>query len=332
MPADLLPFKSIEKTLAQNPARPDLADGRDFLAGEILRPVGLPATFSLRGLQTPSRNQGQRGTCTAHVVAAIAEYFDRLESGRADADLSEEFVFRKTKEIDLADYNYDGYGAYLRSAAKAFAQFGACSEAGLGYRFDAAEDSWKQIFVSPANLAEAANYRAKSYASVAISIEAMQQALVASNAPLLAGFNLYSSYRSARDTGRIPVRSSSDSLIGGHAMAVVGYTADSFICKNSWGTGWGDGGYVYWPFAMLDQVFSVWSFVDEASNPAVNPAGIVRAQQGLVPDWAKDSVAWAAKSGIMKQVTGEPLPDYRLVTILDNYEQYLVKKYGLKKK
>lgn len=32
---------------------------------------------------------------------------------------------------------------------------------------------------------------------------------------------------------------------GGHAIAIVGYTPDRFIVRNSWGTSWGDGGFAY---------------------------------------------------------------------------------------
>jgi hypothetical protein len=32
---------------------------------------------------------------------------------------------------------------------------------------------------------------------------------------------------------------------GGHAVALVGYTSDRFIVRNSWNTGWGDKGFAY---------------------------------------------------------------------------------------
>lgn len=31
-----------------------------------------------------------------------------------------------------------------------------------------------------------------------------------------------------------------------HAMLIVGYNSNSWIVKNSWGTGFGDNGYVYY--------------------------------------------------------------------------------------
>lgn len=36
-----------------------------------------------------------------------------------------------------------------------------------------------------------------------------------------------------------------ESARGGHAVALVGYTSEYFIVRNSWGTAWGDNGYGY---------------------------------------------------------------------------------------
>jgi hypothetical protein len=36
-----------------------------------------------------------------------------------------------------------------------------------------------------------------------------------------------------------------DTVRGGHAVCLVGYTKDRFIVRNSWGTGWGDDGFGY---------------------------------------------------------------------------------------
>ena len=43
---------------------------------------------------------------------------------------------------------------------------------------------------------------------------------------------------------------------GGHAVSVVGYTADRFIVRNSWGTGWGDKGFGYASIAYANDAFT----------------------------------------------------------------------------
>ena len=48
------------------------------------------------------------------------------------------------------------------------------------------------------------------------------------------------------------------SLLGGHAVAVVGYddAAQVFIVRNSWGTGWGMAGYFTMPYAYFETLAS----------------------------------------------------------------------------
>jgi C1A family cysteine protease len=43
---------------------------------------------------------------------------------------------------------------------------------------------------------------------------------------------------------------------GGHAVALVGYTASRFIVRNSWGTGWGDKGFAYASLAYAQEAFT----------------------------------------------------------------------------
>lgn len=49
---------------------------------------------------------------------------------------------------------------------------------------------------------------------------------------------------------------------GGHAVALIGYTNDSFIIKNSWGTGYGLGGEEEISFSDLNSVaYEIWTIV-----------------------------------------------------------------------
>jgi C1A family cysteine protease len=46
---------------------------------------------------------------------------------------------------------------------------------------------------------------------------------------------------------------SKERVLGGHAVLIVGYNKNRnvFIVRNSWGTGWGEGGYFYMPFQVI---------------------------------------------------------------------------------
>ncbi|WP_019507844.1 C1 family peptidase [Pleurocapsa sp. PCC 7319] len=52
-----------------------------------------------------------------------------------------------------------------------------------------------------------------------------------------------------------------ETVRGGHAIAIVGYSADRFIIRNSWGTSWGDQGYAYASYdyaeAALDEAYGI---------------------------------------------------------------------------
>ena len=38
-----------------------------------------------------------------------------------------------------------------------------------------------------------------------------------------------------------------DEILGGHAVALVGYTENEFLVRNTWGSDWGDEGYAHMP-------------------------------------------------------------------------------------
>ena len=67
---------------------------------------------------------------------------------------------------------------------------------------------------------------------------------LATNGPILARLDVDLTWDHATATGgNLDVYSLSGR--GGHAIAIVGYTADRFIVRNSWGSGWGDDGFGY---------------------------------------------------------------------------------------
>ena len=101
---------------------------------------------------------------------------------------------------------------------------------------------------------DAAKRKVTSYQRVA-DFNGVIDAL-ASGYPVVVGFTVYSSFESnsVAKTGVMPYPNiSTERVLGGHAVLIVGYNKNRnvFIVRNSWGTGWGDGGYFYMPFQVI---------------------------------------------------------------------------------
>ena len=83
------------------------------------------------------------------------------------------------------------------------------------------------------------------------------RAALSKNFAAMFGFPVYSSFGNGPD---IPYPSENDTLLGGHAVLAVGYDDNKQIgsappgalkFRNSWGVGWGDGGYGWMPYQYL---------------------------------------------------------------------------------
>lgn len=270
---DALTFEEIEESIIKHtPCLDDKPDPKDFqfddhMIATIAADVNIPDSFTLRSKMTGVKSQGSRGTCVAFGCVAIAEYHNKIEFMR-DIDLSEEHFFRKAKEIDIQDYQFTGYGAHLRSGAKALQKYGACLEQLAPYKNTKNEKEWENFVETPQIYSSGQTHRMDSYIRVERQKEAVKKALFMSNAPLLCGVRLMSSYREAKKNGGlVPVPKAGEKEIGGHCMAITGYTDTHIEMKNSWGN-WGDAGYIYWPWEAIEYLMlSVWSFVDLKTNP-----------------------------------------------------------------
>jgi hypothetical protein len=78
---------------------------------------------------------------------------------------------------------------------------------------------------------------------------------LAESFPVVGGFSLPASIDTAacRNTGLVRFPGPREKFIGGHAVLFVGYNDATQLLtfKNSWGTGWGDGGFGYLPYAFV---------------------------------------------------------------------------------
>ena len=223
--------------------RPDPPDSRDYLYAAPQ--IALPGQVDLRPACSPIEDQGQLGSCTGQAIAGLIEYLDR--KANKNLDVSRLFIYYQERLLE-GTVNYDS-GAYIRDGIKAVNQFGAPLESLWPYvtgRFATRP--------SAAAYADALKRKAGTYQRIT-DFTGVKTAL-AQGYPVVMGFSVYASFQTTTvaRTGQMPYPNvNTEKLLGGHAVALVGYkdSTNQFIARNSWGTGWGDRGYFYMPYDVV---------------------------------------------------------------------------------
>lgn len=232
--------------------RPDIPDKRDYIfRPRVVPPEKLPPRIDLRSECPPVYNQGRLGSCTANALAATFD-FDRKKQGQAFMTPSRLFIY--WNERDLEGTTDADAGATLRDGVKVLLDFGTPTEEVWPYDI-------AKFTVKPSKQAyvEAEKNQALTYQRIMRpSNDPTRDMLMclSEGYPFVTGIILYESFESQHTTatGKVPLPTSKEQLLGGHAVLVVGYDLDKqyFICRNSWGRVWGDRGYFYMPFAYLE--------------------------------------------------------------------------------
>lgn len=228
---------------------PDLPDQRDLTYAV---PVGvmasIPANVDLRAKCPPIYDQGQLGSCTGNAIAG-ALAFDQMKQGMPNVQTPSRLFIYYNERVMEGTVASDA-GAQIRDGIKSVAQQGDCPETLWPYVIT-------KFAVKPSKpcYANAAKHKAINYQSVSQNIADMKGCL-ASGYPIVVGFTVYESFETPQTatTGVIPLPNpSSEKVLGGHCVMVVGYDDAShvFVCRNSWGTGWGQAGYFTMPYSYL---------------------------------------------------------------------------------
>jgi C1A family cysteine protease len=161
-------------------------------------------------------------------------------------------------------------GAYLRKTMGAMVLFGVPPEEYWPYtddgeKFDKEPPAFCYAFAQ--NYKTIQYYRHDPPGVLPGAVLERIKAHLAGGHPSMFGFTVYSSIELADKHGAIPFPGPSERILGGHAVAAVGYddrvkiaTASSggeckgaLLIRNSWGKGWGDNGYGWLPYEYILQ-------------------------------------------------------------------------------
>ena len=269
---DVLDTSSDENTLGAEDIDPRVYAGFEIItynsellgvAGEdAVQPqsVDLSSNFPIPG------DQGSQGSCVGWATAyALKSYQEVAEIGwspnSADHVFSPSYIYN---QINLGSCDN---GSYIHEALQLIVDQGVATLSSMPY-------SQNSCSAQPSAFAiqEAANFKALRKARVNDTADV--KAALANRLPVVIGFKIYSQFYNlfGPDSVYNTVSGSSD---GGHAVTIVGYDdrryGGAFRLINSWGRGWGDGGYFWLPYNMFQEVvYEAWVLEDQ-DNAALQP-------------------------------------------------------------
>jgi C1A family cysteine protease len=230
--------------------KPDLPDQRDqYVRLEHVDAAALPAQVDLSSRLPACWDQGSLGSCTAHAIGASITYERNMSAEPLHAWFVPSFLQIYYCERALEGTTHDDAGAFIRDGAKVCAQIGVAPASAWPY------DEAKFAKRPPKSVYRAAlETRVTSYMRVPQRLDSMR-AVLASGDTIVFGFSVYESFESneVARTGMVPLPAAHESMLGGHAVLMVGYDHDRklFKVRNSWGSDWGDGGYMHMPYSYV---------------------------------------------------------------------------------
>ena len=247
--------------------RRDPVDPRDHIFKAAAPTTPLPGYVDLRDWASLIEDQGNLGSCTANAIAGQIELIQRKANLSKGRDVSRLFIYYQERLLE-GTIRYDN-GAYIRDGIKACYTWGA-----------PLENLWPYVInrftVKPSTAAynDAKRRKVTSYQKCT-NFAAVKSALAAGY-PVTVGFDVYDSFEGAENTntGMMPYpNTSTEQYLGGHAVCIVGYNdilaGGRFICRNSWGRNWGNNGYFYMPYQVIQNAnmsSDFWAIIT-VSNP-----------------------------------------------------------------
>lgn len=221
----------------------------------------------------PIRNQGAIGSCTGMAwgrmrAAAAAKYhIDQQERPDLGDDVSPRFIYDLERAM-TGSYPQD-VGASMRDGGDVLNKYGVSPERFCMYTGQA-DNGPITSAITPEAFKAALDYGVMTYYNVApfnsgqSLINGLLGCLDTGWCAIIA-ILVPPSFEQIGSNGRIPMPSPGEQILGGHAVTVCGYYYDAsyeggiaFVVANSWGTGWGDGGYCYLPAAYFTRSAGQW--------------------------------------------------------------------------
>jgi hypothetical protein len=230
----------------------------DAARAEVAAPAtaAIPTSKDLRTSWWTINDQGSTGSCVGWASADSLLRWHFVKAGKLTTSqlLSPRYMWMASKETDAfvsrptAFIETEGTG--LKTALDVARKFGAVRDIYLPFASGKLYGGQAKTFYAIAALRKIA-----AYFNLGTSLSSWRS-WIANNGPIMVRLDVDSTWDAASSTGGNLDVYDPSSTRGGHAVALVGYTVDRFIVRNSWGTGWGDRGFGYASFDYAQDAFT----------------------------------------------------------------------------
>jgi Papain family cysteine protease len=230
----------------------ETADQADMLSA----PARMPSTKDLRADWWKINDQKSTGSCVGWATADSVLRWHYAKAGRVPQStlLSPRFIWMASKETDQFISRPTTFieteGTSLKSALDIARKYGVVRDTTLPFASGRLYPGEASTFY-----AIAARLKIQAYFNLGTNLSNWRSWL-AGNGPILTRLNVDETWYAATDNGGNMDEYKEDTGVGGHAVALVGYSPGRFIVRNSWGTGWGDKGFAYASLAYAQEAFT----------------------------------------------------------------------------
>jgi C1A family cysteine protease len=232
-------------------------------AGARAAQTNIPISKDLRATWWKIANQEQTGSCVGWATGDSVLRWHFVKKGllKKEQLLSVRYLWMASKETDT-DVNYattflEGAGTSIKTALDIARKFGTVQESVLPFGGSLSPLD-EDVFY-----AKAANGKIASYYNLIKGDKlANYRNWIANNGPIAVRLECDSTWDAIGSDGVLDEYDrDSAGPEDGHAVALVGYTKNHFIVRNSWGTNWGDKGFAYatnaYTAAAFDEAYGV---------------------------------------------------------------------------
>lgn len=230
-------------------AIPSPIDVRDYRIA-CASNVEFPTEFELE--MPKVKNQGSVGSCVAHAISTVVEYFSCLQ-GDESKEMSVGYIYGNRTNTEHKDS-----GMITRAAIAVTCEYGDVVKTAFPYNeeipdiIEKFQDKAISLFPKGYPHRFSSYYRCENVAEIKTALM--------KKTPVIMAMDWYEDVKVVDGI----MQTSYQNPCGGHCMVIYGWNNHGWKIQNSWGTSWGNKGRAILPYDI--PIREAWGVVDEISE------------------------------------------------------------------